>query len=130
MISRIPIKSCITIDSIDIKSQVSVKLLGVEIDQQLKFNLHISNICKKVGKQISVLGRLSRTLSVKGKLVLFNSFILSHFNYCPLVWNFCSLADITKIEKLQKRALQFVYYDFDSTYAELREKSNKPLCKG
>ena len=32
-----------------------------------------------------------------------------------------------KIEKIQKRALQFIYDDHISSYPELRSKANKPL---
>ena len=36
----------------------SVKLLGVHLDDQLNFNLHISNICKSAFKQLNALVRL------------------------------------------------------------------------
>ena len=36
----------------------SVKLLGIHIDNQLNFNLHISNICKSASKQLNSLLRL------------------------------------------------------------------------
>ena len=40
------------IDNNNIKCDESVKLLGVTIDFQLNFDLHISNICKKSFKTI------------------------------------------------------------------------------
>ena len=36
-----------------------VKLLGVDIDYQLNFDHHISNLCRKAGQQLNVLKRLS-----------------------------------------------------------------------
>ena len=36
------------------------------------------------------------------------SFILAHFNYCPLVWYFTSPTQINKMEKIQERALRFI----------------------
>ena len=36
----------------------SVKLLGIHIDDQLSFNLYISNICKSSSKQLSAVVRL------------------------------------------------------------------------
>ena len=35
-----------------IKCESEVKLSGVTIDSKLKFNEHISNICKKVSRQL------------------------------------------------------------------------------
>ena len=41
------------------------KLLGVEIDSNLNFDLYVSSLCKKVGKKLSVLARLSNFMSLK-----------------------------------------------------------------
>ena len=53
------------------------------------------------------------------KLTIFHSFILSNFNFCPLAWHFCSKANTMKLEKIQERALRFIYEDYNSTYEEL-----------
>ena len=82
-----------------IKCEKEVKLLGVTIDFELKFNSHISNICKKASRQLK---RLSKYLNKLGKLTIYHSFILSNFNFCPLSWHFCSEANTNKIEKIQE----------------------------
>ncbi len=41
---------------------------------------------------------------------------MCHFNFCPLVWHFCSKLDTDKLERLQMRALRFVYTDYESDY--------------
>ena len=105
----------------------SVNLLGVEIDNKLNFSIHIAEICSRAGRQVSALARLSKTLDKTTKLLVFNSFILSHFNYCPLVWHHCSIGDSRKIEKIQERGLRFVYNDPNSSYSQLLAKSNKNL---
>ena len=38
-----------------IKSTLSVKLLGVHIDDKLSFNRHINKLCKSVGNQLNAL---------------------------------------------------------------------------
>ena len=43
-----------------IKASSSVKLFGVQIDDQLNFNLHISNICRSAANQLNALIRLKR----------------------------------------------------------------------
>ena len=75
----------------EITPSKSVNLLGVEIDDKLDFSIHISKICKKAGQQLGALARLSKVLDRGTKMIIFNSFILSNFNYCPLVWHHCSL---------------------------------------
>jgi hypothetical protein len=48
-----------------------------------------------------------------------------YFNYCCIIWHFCSNANTYKLEKLQKKALKFITLDFRSTYCELLNKCNK-----
>ena len=42
-------------------------------------------------------------------------FILCHFEFCLVVWHFCGKTSIRRMEKIQQRALHFVYGDFDTT---------------
>ena len=99
-----------------IKCEENMKLLGVTLDFQLNFNTHVSNICKKASKQLNVLKRIGKHLCKLGKLNIYHSFILSNFNYCPLTWHFCGEANTKKIEKIQERALRFIYSDYSSSY--------------
>jgi hypothetical protein len=64
-----------------------------------------------------------------GKLTIYHSFILSNFNFCPLSWHFCSEANTNKIEKIQERALRFIYNDYNSTYENLLIVSKLPTLK-
>ena len=57
------------------------------------------------------------------------TFILSNFNFCPLSWHFCSEANTNKIEKIQERALRFIYNDYNSTYESLLIVSKLPTLK-
>ena len=63
----------------------SVKLLGIEIDNTRSFNKYISTLCKKASNQLNSIGRIQKYMGFKGKEVLLNSFVLSNFNYCPLL---------------------------------------------
>jgi len=117
----------LSVDNILLSSQKSVKLLGLHIDNALKFNCHITELCKKAGRKINVLARLSTHLDVGCKLTLFYSFILSHFQYCSSIWMNCGDMDTRKIENIQKRALRYIYRDFTSCYTTLRNNDDIPL---
>ena len=41
-----------------IECSKSVKLLGIQIDNKLHFNEHVSNICKKVSMKLHALARV------------------------------------------------------------------------
>ena len=49
----------LTIDNTDIESTKSVKLLGITINDRLRFQ-HISNLCSKAAMQLNALGRLKK----------------------------------------------------------------------
>ena len=115
----------ININGNTIKSEDTVKLLGVTLDYKLNFDPHISNICKKAATQLNVLKRLKKFIGFKEKKILVQSFVYSNFDYCPLVWYFSSCKSLQKIEKLQERALRFLYNDNASSYSDLLSKSNK-----
>ena len=48
------------IDSVEIKCEDNVTLLGINIDFMLRFDDHVSKICKRASKQLAVLKRIGR----------------------------------------------------------------------
>ena len=53
-----------------IKSEETVKLLGVPFDHRLDFDPHISNLCKKAATQLNVLERLKTFIGFPEKKIL------------------------------------------------------------
>ena len=45
-----------------ITSGHSVKLLGIEIDNQVNFDNHVSTLCKKADFQLNAIGRLRKCI--------------------------------------------------------------------
>ena len=96
-----------------------LSFLALKLTIMLTFNDHITDICQKSALQLAVLKRLGNLLTLQGKVAIFKSFISSNFNYCPLIWHFCGQCSTNKLEKVQERALRFVYNDYVSPYADL-----------
>ena len=120
---------CFNLGENIVNCEDSVKLLGITIDFKLDFDEHISNVCKKASRQLNVLKRIGGHLCKLGKLNVYYSFIMSNFNYCPLTWHFCGEKNTKKMEKIQERALRFIYRDYDSSYESLLLKSQLPSLK-
>ena len=66
-------------------------------------------MCKKVNNQLNVMIRFRNLICTATKLKLYFAFILPHFQYCSMVWHFCSARNCEKLESLNKRALRIVF---------------------
>ena len=97
--------------------------------QEVEFNDHVSQMCTKAGRQLNVLQRLEECLDYNSRMDIYKTFIMSNFNYCPVIWMFTSKASLSKLETLQKRALRFVLNDYESTDQHLLHNYNVPGIK-
>ena len=52
------------------------------------------------------------------------AFVISQFNYCPLIWMFHNRALNNRINKIHKRALRLVYQNKNLSFNELLELDN------
>ena len=63
--------------------------------------------------------RLKSYLRFDAKRALINSYIISKFHYCPLVWIISIAKSLNKIKKPQKRALSFLSNNYSISYEVL-----------
>ena len=109
----------ISIEGNTIPSSVSIKVLGVTLDSGLKYDTHISNLCSKASIKIHVMKWIGKCLNTDCRISMYKSFISSHLSYWPVSWMFCAEQNSDKLEKLQARALRFVFSDYTSPYNDL-----------
>ena len=77
------------------------KFLGIFIDKHLKWSTHIEFIANKISNIFWVINRLKHTLPPRVLLTLYNTLILPHLNYGPILWRHRN----ERILKLKKRAI-------------------------
>ena len=118
-------KLCLNISGNLIPSSNEVKLLGVNIDNSLKFQAHVKELCRKVNLKVNAFIRLRPFLGEQKSKLIVNSVIMSNFSYCPLIWLFCTKGANNEINRTHKRALRALYGDYESSFEDLldREKS-------
>ena len=105
-----------------LECEESVKLLGINIDQNLDFEEHINCLLKKGNQKLHALMRIKKYLSEEKLKLIMKTFIETQFNYCPLIW-MCHSRDLNrKINKLHERALRVVYQDKHLTFEQLLNK--------
>ena len=84
------------------------RLLGVTVDEQLKWQTHINNICRTVSRNIFLLSKLSQIVRHKAKQAFFFAHIMSHINYVSNAWDGCACVHMKQLYSLHKRAIKFV----------------------
>ena len=99
------------------------KILGIHFDNKLKFDAHVTTLCKKASQKLHALARISNFMSVKQKKLIMNAFIYSQFSYCPMIWMCHNRSLNTKINRIHERALRIVYNDNFSSFDVLLQKS-------
>ena len=95
------------------------KLLGVNVDHELNFNEHVLLLCKKASQKLNCLSRIASCMTFDQRRLILNSFIISHFSYCPIVRMFHSRKLNERINHIHEKALRIVYKNFNSPFQEL-----------
>ena len=100
--------SDIVLDNAPLKEVSHTKFLGVIVDNQLTWKLHIDNICKIISRNIGIIYRLKFVLPQSTLLMLYSSLILPYLNYGLLVWGSTQQTLIEKVLVLQKRVIRVI----------------------
>ena len=69
--------SVLTIANEEIMKTEQIKLLGVNINENLNFTQHISEICTKASQKVGVLMRLRNLIPCQAKLILYKTAIMT-----------------------------------------------------
>ena len=117
-------KFSMNIENNIIENSDTDKLLGVLIDNELKFDKHVENLCKKASQKLHALARISKYMYLRQRRIIMKSFINSQFGYCPIVWMFHSRTLNRRINNIHGRSLRLVYEDYISSFEELLHKDN------
>ena len=113
---------CLTIDGRKIKQSEHVKLLGVQINSKLNFNVHVKKLYQKLNQKLYAFSRIRPFLNREKAKILLTVIVMSNLSYCPLIWMFCSKSANKEINRTNKRALKVLYEDYDSSFEQLLEK--------
>ena len=79
-------KEDILLDNTIIKQVTFTKLLGIIIDDKLKWIHHISYIKNKISKGMGIILKARKVLKRKVLLQLYHSFVIPYLIYCVEIW--------------------------------------------
>ena len=90
----------------------------------LTFKTHFESLCKKANQKLHALSRISCYLSAEQLKLTMKTFILSQFNYCPLVWMFCDRTLDNEINRIHEKALPIAFQNKIDDFNTLLFESN------
>ena len=101
----------LVVESISLERIESRKVLGLTIQNNLKWDLHISEIVTKASKRLHILRVLKRSrVSPFHLLRVYLALIRSLLGYCCPVWHSSLTINLSdKIERVQKRTMRIIY---------------------
>ena len=107
-----------TIDGNSIKQVNFTKSLGLYIDENLTWNVHITHISKKIASCTGILKRSRSFIPFETLLCIYNALVQPHFGYCSVVWGNCNKSLSIKLQKLQSRAARILTSSSDDANAD------------
>lgn len=82
-------------------------ILGVTIDDELNWKEHTGVVCNRLAKHVGVFYKL-KFVPKERLMILYNTLILPHLNYCILVWACSSMQNTNRLLILQKKIIRII----------------------
>ena len=76
------------------------------LDNKLKFDKHVENICQKASRILHALARVTNYMELPKRRILMNAFFKAKFDYCPAAWMFHSRSLNNKKNQLHERCIR------------------------
>ena len=113
----------ILINGTPIEQVDNFKILGVILQNDLKWNTHITTTIKKANKRLFLLAQLKRArIPNDDLLTLYKSFILPVVNYaCEVFHSSLTQYLADDLERVQKRALRTITGNYSDNYSVLMD---------
>ncbi|KAK6188521.1 hypothetical protein SNE40_004681 [Patella caerulea] len=102
--------------------------LGLNISENLTWETHISNICKKANSTLGFLKRNLKHCPQDCRKLAYISLVRSTLEYGAVIWDPYLVKDINSLEKIQRHAARFIMKDYrsgnDGCVQEMLQKLN------
>jgi hypothetical protein len=113
-----------TVNNIEITQVDQYKYLGLIIDPNLKWTLHINSIMKKIAPIIGILWRTRHATTVSMRRKIYYALIHSHLNYLCPVWGNTYACHLKPLKVLQNKAIKIIHnYEWRKNTKEIYAKS-------
>ena len=100
--NRSPNDIVISVNGSQLENIQCAKLLGLEIDKELTFHLHVDKLYKKLSQRIGILKKNRHCLQIKHMVIFYNAIIRPVMDYVSVIWSNCDKHCLDRVLKLQR----------------------------
>ena len=101
--------------------KISLQLLEKPNAKGQKFR----KLATRENRKVSAFSRVANFLNYEKGRILYNTFVMSNFNYCPLIWIYHGKRSSNRVDRVQKRALRILHNDFSLPFEVLLARSDE-----
>ena len=94
----------LVMNGVAVEQVEDTKLLGVTLDCKLSWSKHIDSMVAKMGRGLAVIKRCSAFLTPHSTKQVLQPLVLSHLDYCPVIWSGAAKKVLKKRQLVQNRA--------------------------
>ena len=105
---REPLILKLSVNSSKIEQVREHRVLGVILDQEMKWETHLTSLCKRLSRNLYLLSKLSTYANRDALLMFYNAHIMSHINYASSIWDGAGELHIKKVNSLHRRAAKII----------------------
>ena len=87
----------------------NVEYLGITIQSNLKFDIHINNLVSTISRYTGILYSVKKSLPVECLLKIYYAFIYPHLNLHILAWGSAPASTLNNLQVSQNKALRTIF---------------------
>ena len=102
------IEGSVLFGGVPLPLQDHIKILGVDLDRELRFDHHLKNVAHRASLRVSALRRVASFLDRRGILLLYKAQIRPYLEYGALTWMSSAATHLRRLDKLERRVLRLI----------------------
>ena len=87
------------------------RLLGITIDNKLRWDSHTNNVCKTLSRRVFLLSKLRYIVDIDTRKLFLNAKIKPNIYYASVVWDGCNDVLKKRLNSLHRRAVKLIFPD-------------------
>ena len=109
--SSISLSLSLVLNGANIDQVPENRLLGITIDNKLRWDSHTNNVYKTVSRRVFLLSKLRYIVDIDTRKLFFSAHIKPHIDYASVVWDGCSDVVKKRLHSLHRRAVKLIFPD-------------------